>query len=82
MNSAVHVLALHDPGGKVHLSATPAEGSGQYPHGMSQSISDPDPYEAQTGFDDDDWERDHADSAAFDAGDDELEIEEDRAHER
>ncbi|WP_170285625.1 hypothetical protein [Microbacterium rhizomatis] len=49
---------------------------------MSLSIPEPDPYEAQTGFDDEDWEYEDVDATTFEAGEDELDIEEGRAHER
>jgi hypothetical protein len=53
---------------------------------MSRRIPEPDPYDAQTGFDADwglgDAETPDLKTAVFDAGEDEIDIEEDRARER
>ena len=52
---------------------------------MSQSIPEPDSFLAQTGFDDA-WQHDALNGNEFEAdefdAEDELDIEEDRAHER
>ena len=53
---------------------------------MSRRIPESDPYDAQTGFDAD-WEGEDAETpeletAEFDAGEDEIDLEQDRASER
>jgi hypothetical protein len=78
--------AVRGPLGDIHRPATPAARGREYSRGMSRRIPEPDPYDAQTGFDADwglgDAETPDLKTAVFDAGEDEIDIEEDRARER